>query len=80
MANLQLGDKIVFPADPNQINEIMDVVPIRFDTLQECWIVCPQDKATHMLIVVDVTTTTKYVMIEIGKCKNLYLLADAIVD
>ena len=85
MANLKLGDKIQFFQPPCQINEIVDVAPVRFDTIEETWVVCPQAKATHMLMVMNVSDNIdlqeiKYMMIEIGKCGNIYLLADAIVD
>lgn len=86
MAKLQYGDTVKFPEshnDASKINGIQDVVPIRFDTIEEQWVVCEQSKATHMLIIATVTRIvckTEYIMIEIGKCENLYLLADAIVD
>ena len=87
MANLQYGDIVKFQycGSVFEINEIVDVAPIRFDTINEDWIVCAQNDATHMLIVANVSTHVdldeiKYMMIEIGKCKNLYLLADAIVE
>ena len=85
MANLQFGDHIELPISTFQINGIQNVVPIRFDTINEDWIVCAQKNATHMLIVADTSTKVgfekiSHMMIEIGKCKNLYLLADAIVD
>lgn len=85
MANLQFGDHIELPASTFQINGIQNVVPIRFDTIDEEWVVCAQKNATHMLIVVDTCreidiNKTEYIVIEIGKCNNLYLLADAIVD
>ena len=52
MANLQYGDIIEFP-DNNifQINSIQDVVPIKFDTIEEQWVVVAQQDATHMLII-----------------------------
>lgn len=83
--NLQYGDKVKFPVTPQQINKVINVVPIRFDTIDESWIVCEQKNATHMLIVMEVSryvdsSEIKYMMIEIGKCDNIYLLADAIVD
>ena len=85
MANLQFGDHIKLPTSTHQINGVQNVVPIRYDTINENWIICAQKNATHMLIVVDAcneidTSKTEYIVIEIGKCKNLYLLADAIVD
>lgn len=85
MANLQYGDHIDLPVSAFQISGIQNVVPIRFDTINEQWMVCAQKNATHMLIVADTSTKvgfdkTSYMMIEIGKCDNLYLLADAIVD
>lgn len=86
MASLQYGDTIKFDtAKPFQLNSVIDVVPIKFDTINEQWVVCAQNKATHMLIVANMSTdidthNVEYIMIEIGKCNNLYLLADAIVD
>lgn len=85
MANLQFGDHIQLPVSTFQICGVQNVVPIRFDTIKENWVVCAQKNATHMLIVADTTNgvgmdTISYVLIEIGKCDNLYLLADAIVD
>ena len=84
MANLQYGDKVQFPVTPLQVNEIVDVAPIRYDTIEESWIVCEQSKATHMLVVMNVSDYAdlheiKYMTVEIGKCENIYLLADAIV-
>ena len=86
MAKLQYGDIIEFPDNNTfKINSIQDVVPIKFDTIEEQWVVCEQSKATHMLIIANTSecidsSKTEYIMIEIGKCENLYLLADAIVD
>lgn len=86
MANLQYGDIVEFPDNNTfQINSIQDVAPIKFDTIEEQWVVCEQSKATHMLIVANTSkcidsSKTEYIMIEIGKCENIYLLADAIVD
>ena len=86
MANLQFGDHIDFSnVSMHQIDSIQDVVPIKFDTINEAWTVCAQKNATHMLIVANMSkdidnTKTEYIMIEIGKCENIYLLADAIVD
>lgn len=86
MANLQYGDIIEFPDNNTfQINSIQDVVPIKFDTIDEQWVVVAQQDATHMLITANTSrcvdsTKTEYIMIEIGKCDNLYMLADAIVD
>lgn len=85
MTNLQFGDHLRFPVQAFQINSIQNVVPIRFDTINEDWIVCEQKNATHMLIIADTSMRagfgkTSYMMIEIGKCENIYLLADAIVD
>lgn len=85
MANLQFGDHITLPMTAFQINGIQNVVPIRFDTINEDWIICAQKNATHMLIVASTSKEvglekTSYMIIEIGKCSNLYLLADAIVD
>lgn len=85
MANLQFGDHIQLPASTFQISGIQNVVPIRYDTINENWIICAQKNATHMLIVADMCreidiNKTGCIVIEIGKCNNLYLLADAIVD
>lgn len=86
MAKLKYGDIVEFPDNNTfQIDGIQDVVPIRFCTIEEQWVVCEQAKATHMLIVANTSrcidsTKTEYIMIEIGKCKNVFLLADAIVD
>lgn len=80
MANLQYGDKINF-AFSKSINvvDITDVVPVRFDSINEEWMVVAQKDATHMLIVMSTESGIEHIMIEIGKCENLYLLADAIV-
>lgn len=84
--NLNFGDTIDLQyGSTSQINKIYGVYPIRFDTINENWIVCQQNKATHMLLVVDTyrdidSNKTEYIMIEIGKCDNIYMLADAIVD
>ena len=83
MANLQFGDRVKFTTPPQVISSIIDVVPLRFDALREDWVVCEQKKATHMLMTMDVVDCeheVKHMMIEIGKCENVYLLADAIVD
>lgn len=86
MANLQYGDLVKLPKNNTlQIDGINDVVPIKFDTINEQWIVCEQNNATHMLIVANTHVCIKgvrtdYFIIEIGKCENIYLLADAIVD
>lgn len=86
MANLQYGDSILaLPETTMYITGITDVVPVKFDAIEGNWVVCGQNDATHMLIKMtatdsedkDVSTVN---MIEIGKCKNLYLLADAIVE
>lgn len=83
---LQYGDIVEFPDNNTfQINGIEDVVPIKFDTIDEQWVVCAQKDATHMLITANTSrnidsTKMEYMMIEIGKCENLFLLADAIVD
>lgn len=83
---LQYGDIIEFPDNNTfKINGIEQVVPIKFDTIDEQWVVCAQKDATHMLVVANTSrnidsSKNEYVMIEIGKCDNLYLLADAIVD
>ena len=82
---LYYGDTIKFLIPPHNIHSIIDVAPVKFDTIEEEWVVVAQQDATHMMIVADVTFDnnvheTKYAMIEIGKCNNLYLLADAIVD
>lgn len=83
MANLQYGDIIQFPKDSDNIIEptsIDNVIPIKYDSFDEVYTVCAQDDATHMMIVMSTNDTDKYIIIEIGKCDNLYLLADAIVD
>lgn len=86
MANLQYGDTIKnLPSTTIYPTSITDVVPIRFDAIIGEWIVCEQRKATHMLIKVDAVDMedrdiSTSIIIEIGKCENLYLLADAIVD
>lgn len=87
MSNLQYGDKLDFNnchQNLFQINEIIDVAPIKFDTIEESWVVCSQNDATHMFMVMDTSINVdshgvKYAMIEIGKCINIYLLADVIV-
>ena len=84
MANLQLGDKIKFPVAPLKINGMVDVAPVKFDAVEENWVVCPQVNATHMVIIMNVSNSAgmqeiEYRLIEIGKCENTYLLADAIV-
>ena len=85
MANLQYGNHIKLPATVSQINGIQNVVPIRFDTIDEDWVICAQKNATHMLIIAETCReidiiNTSYMIIEIGKCENIYLLADAIVE
>lgn len=83
---LQYGDIIKLPDNNTfKINKILNVVPIKFDTIKEEWIVCAQKDTTHMLIIIDTSNNIdenkiEYIMIEIGKCENLYLLADAIVE
>lgn len=80
MANLQFGDHLDFSNIPmHHIDKIQEVVPIKYDTIEEAWVVVAQKDATHMIIVIQ-NTRTEYIMLEIGKCENLYLLADAIVD
>lgn len=80
MARLQYGDTINFNGriQPIYAEKIQEVVPVKFDTINEQWVVCEQSKATHMLIVID-AGNIEHIMIEIGKCENTYLLADAIV-
>jgi hypothetical protein len=83
MANLQYGDTIKFPICSSDIIEctsIDNVMPMKYDGTNENWIICEQNNATHMLIVLSTDEGDKYITIEIGKCDNLYLLADAIVD
>lgn len=81
MASLQYGDTIKFDtAKPIRISGIVDVAPIKFDTIDEQWVVVAQGDATHMLIMVNTNNGIDYLTIEIGKCDQLYLLADAIVD
>ena len=80
---LQYGDTVRFNDTGNnlfKINGITDVAPIRFDTIIEEWMVCGQHIATHMLVAMDTNDGARYALIEIGKCKDIYLLADAIVD
>ena len=86
MANLQYGDMINNLPNTNIfVTGINDVVPVRFDGISGKWVVCEQSRASHMFITMsatdmedrDIITT---MMIEIGKCENLYLLADALVD
>ena len=81
--SLQYGDTIKFAYVPKCITNIICVVPTRYDAIDESWIVCEQGKATHMMIVTEVSDGVhelEYRLIEIGKCENIYLLADAIVD
>ena len=86
MPNMRYGDIIALPSNNTlQMNKIYDVLPIKFDPIEERWLVCAQDNATHMLIVTDMSrniddSNTMYIMVEIGKCDNLYLLADAMVE
>ena len=84
---LQYGDTVILPDSCTfKINGIDEVVPIKFDTIEEQWVVCEQRRATHMLIAMNISRNvddynkTEYAMIEIGKCENLFLLADALVD
>lgn len=86
MANLQYGDTIKnLPKTTMYVTGITDVVPVKFDGTIGEWVVCAQKDATHMFIKMnaidsednDVSTVN---MIEIGKCENLYLLADAIIE
>lgn len=83
---LQYGDIIKYlPNTTIYPTKITDVVPIKFDGTTGEWVVCEQGKATHMMITMnavdmednDISTN---IIIEIGKCENIYLLADAIVD
>ena len=82
MAHIQYGDELNFDnvVDAFTIRSIEDVLPIRFDTIRESWVVCEQGKATHMMIKVADDNHERYMFVEIGKCDNIYLLADAIVD
>ena len=81
MAHFQFGDKLdLTNASYFTIKSIEDVVPIKYDPLDEQWVVCAQKDATHMLVVITTYNEIKGLVIEIGKCDNLYLLADAIVD
>lgn len=83
MARLQFGDHIDFSrATLTHIDGIKEVVAIRYDTIEESWVVVAQQDATHMLVVMQDSymNKEKYIMFEIGKCENVYLLADAIVD
>jgi hypothetical protein len=81
MAGLQYGDTIDFKnAKPIEINSIVEVMPIKFDAIDEQWVVVAQGDATHMLVIINTNNGIKNLTIEIGECKNIYLLADAIVD
>ena len=81
MANLQYGDTIKnLPSTTVYVTSITDVVPVKFDSINEEWTVVAQKDATHMLIAMITESDVEHIMIEIGKCENLYLLADAIVD
>ena len=83
MANLQYGDTLSFPRDASNaftIRSVENVVPIKFDSIKEEWVVCSQEDASHMMIEVVDDFHSRYMFIEIGKCENLYLLADAIVE
>jgi hypothetical protein len=84
MGKLQYGDLIKLPDKARQLKIIADVVPVKYNSIEESWIVCEQSNATHMLIVtlesIQGIEEVGYIMIEIGKCENLYLLADAMVD
>jgi hypothetical protein len=83
---MNLGDTIKFLIPPYIIKNIVSVDPVKFDTINEQWVVCAQNHATHMMMHIEVTELDstlyemKTVLIEIGKCENIYLLADAIVD
>ena len=81
--SLQYGDAIRFAYIPKCIINIIDVVPVKYDAVSDNWVVCEQNKATHMMIVTEVSDGVhelEYRLIEIGKCENIYFLADAIVD
>lgn len=81
MASLQFGDTIKFgTSEPIELKDVIDVVPIKYNPIDDQWIVCAQTGATHMLIVIDTNIGVKNLVIEIGKCGHLYLLADALVD
>lgn len=83
MAKLQFGDHIDFSrATLTHIDGIQEVVAVKYDTIDEAWTVVAQQDATHMLIIMrdSYMSKEKYIMFEIGKCENIYLLADAIVD
>ena len=85
MARLKYGDKINIPNTAIKLNKVSNVVPIKFDTIDERWVVCAQKNATHMMIEAIIsddidTNVVQQILIEIGKCENIYLLADAIVD
>lgn len=82
MANLKFGDVINFEnAKIDWISKIQEVVPIKYDTIDEQWVVEAQGDATHMLIIInDELGITRHILFEIGKCENIYLLADAIVN
>lgn len=79
----QYGDVIQFPENSDNIIEpvsIDNVTPIKYDSFNETYYVCAQKDATHMLVIMSTNDSDKYIIIEIGKCENIYLLADAIVD
>ena len=82
MATMKFGDRINFSnTQIRWVSKIQEVVPIKYDTIGEAWVVVAQQDATHMLIVIEEELgNTEYIMFEIGKCDNIYLLADAIVD
>lgn len=63
------------------IEEIENVIPVRWDGIQSDWIICEQSKATDMaVIIIDEDGEKLYMMMPIGKTKNTYLLADAIME
>ena len=83
--NLQYGEKLdlknISDSYAFTIRTIESVTPIRYNAVEESWIVCEQGKATHMMIeIIDDLGRNRYMFIKIGECENIYLLADAIVD
>lgn len=56
------------------VEEINNVLPVRYNGIMESYVVTSPAQATHMLIITD----DGQIMIDIN-CKNMYLLADSIV-
>jgi hypothetical protein len=58
------------------VSKIVDVTPVRWDGVLEDYIVCAQDRATHMVIrEIDDDGELNHIYIPIG-CENLFMLAD----